>query len=546
MQAVDDEIMVGWHAVPDRQNLLGAMRSGAALGRVMALLGVGREGRDALERAALEVDAEAGGMELRGLNGYRVELVNIGPDPYPAQVWRAALESCGRGARDLLDRMERVAGPHTRLVMAGGWSEGVAARAVKEAHIGPFERSHAVFMGARGAALTAGRAAGVLPAATGRPRSCTPRRRSPSRRARSPRSPRAGPQPAPDLAPQLRGHAGAREHGGGEQRQPRPGVRVRVRAASEAANSTIPAAASNAMPPARRHDSGPGSHAAPATQRDAHHGDERTTSTSPTVSGHDSSYFRGLAAPPLEADRDEQRKARRDDDADAGPSPGAQPAAAATARSRIRHTDPAAISTADTPASPPAASSPPAAAASPSGNAASTGSAAVRPRRPAPRRRSTALATTASAPAAESRDASCIVSAHVSLAPAARPAKTSSAPETASTSGPGRRAPGGWPALPRPAVPDPRPAAPRPAVPDPRPAAPWPAVPDRDRRRGRRRRRVCLRGRHRRDGLRLTDERSRGRGGDAAAVVLGQAAAAPAAPPPRRRDRARRAGAGAP
>jgi sugar (pentulose or hexulose) kinase len=161
-QAVEDEIMVGWHAVPDRQNLLGAMRSGAALGRVMALMGVTQEGRDALERAALDVPAEAGGIELRGLNDYRVELVNIGPEPYPALVWRAALESAGRGARDLLDRMERVAGPHTKIVMAGGWSEGVAARAVKEAHIGPFERSEAIFMGARGAALTAGRAAGVL------------------------------------------------------------------------------------------------------------------------------------------------------------------------------------------------------------------------------------------------------------------------------------------------------------------------------------------------------------------------------------------------
>ena len=161
-QAVADEIMVGWHAVPERQNLLGAMRSGAALGRVLALLGVGPDGRDALERAALDVDAEAGGIELQGLNDYRVALVNIGADPTPALVWRAALESAGRGAADLLDRMARVAGPHTRLVMAGGWSEGVAARAVKEAHIGPFERSEAVFMGARGAALTAGRAAGLL------------------------------------------------------------------------------------------------------------------------------------------------------------------------------------------------------------------------------------------------------------------------------------------------------------------------------------------------------------------------------------------------
>ena len=159
-QAVADEIMVGWHAVPDRQNLLGAMRSGAALGRVLALLGVGPEGRGALERAALEADPE--GIDLVGLNDYRVGIVNIGADPSPAVVWRAALESAARGGRDLLDRMARVAGPHTRLVMAGGWSEGVAARAIKEAMIGPFEISAAVFMGARGAALTAGRAAGLL------------------------------------------------------------------------------------------------------------------------------------------------------------------------------------------------------------------------------------------------------------------------------------------------------------------------------------------------------------------------------------------------
>ena len=160
-QAVDDEIMVGWHAVPDRQNLLGAMRSGAALGRVLALLGVDREGRDALERAALEVDAEAGGIELRGLNDYRVDARQHRRRPLP----RARL---ARGARVGRPRRARPARPHGArrrpahaAVMAGGWSEGVAARAVKEAHIGPFERSDAVFMGARGAALTAGRAAGA-------------------------------------------------------------------------------------------------------------------------------------------------------------------------------------------------------------------------------------------------------------------------------------------------------------------------------------------------------------------------------------------------
>ncbi|HYM56460.1 MAG TPA: FGGY family carbohydrate kinase [Solirubrobacteraceae bacterium] len=160
--AVADGINVGWHAVAGRQCLLGAMRSGAALQRVLRLLGVAAEGRAELERAALEVAADAGGMELRGLNDDRVELVGIGQDPSPALVWRAALESAGRGARDILDRMDRVAGPRRRLVVAGGWAEGEAARAVKEAHLGPFEQSRAVYMGARGAALTAGRAAGIV------------------------------------------------------------------------------------------------------------------------------------------------------------------------------------------------------------------------------------------------------------------------------------------------------------------------------------------------------------------------------------------------
>jgi sugar (pentulose or hexulose) kinase len=159
--AVADGINVGWHAVPGRQCLLGAMRSGAALQRVLDLLGIPAEGRAELERAALALPANAGEMELRGLNADRIELVGIGQAPSPALVWRAALESVGRGASDILDRMDRVAGPRGRLVVAGGWAEGEAARAVKEAHIGAFDLSEAVYMGARGAALTAGRAAGL-------------------------------------------------------------------------------------------------------------------------------------------------------------------------------------------------------------------------------------------------------------------------------------------------------------------------------------------------------------------------------------------------
>jgi len=159
--AVADGINVGWHAIEGRQCLLGATRSGAALQRVLGLLGVPPEGRAALERAALEAPAGALGMQLLGLEGDRNELVGIGPEASPPLAWRAALESTARSAKDLLDRMDRVAGPRRRLVMAGGWADGEAARAIKRAHLGPIEGTEAVFMGARGAALTAGRAAGL-------------------------------------------------------------------------------------------------------------------------------------------------------------------------------------------------------------------------------------------------------------------------------------------------------------------------------------------------------------------------------------------------
>jgi sugar (pentulose or hexulose) kinase len=159
--AVADGINVGWHAVEGRQCLLASTRSGAALERMLRLLGVAPEGRAELERAALRVPEGALGMELRGLAADRNDLTGIGPDASPALAWRAALESTARSAQDLLARMDGVAGPRRRLVMAGGWSDGEAALAIRRALLGPVERTTAVYMGARGAALTAGRAAGV-------------------------------------------------------------------------------------------------------------------------------------------------------------------------------------------------------------------------------------------------------------------------------------------------------------------------------------------------------------------------------------------------
>jgi sugar (pentulose or hexulose) kinase len=162
LEAVRLGINVGWHAAPERQCLLGADRTGAMLGRVMALLGYGPERRAELEAAALAAPAGAGGITVSGIAEDETTIAGIGPGASPGLVWRAALEAAGGAAAAVLGKMEQVAGPRSRLVVAGGWAEGEAARAVKRATLGPFTASAATFVGARGAALTAGRAAGVV------------------------------------------------------------------------------------------------------------------------------------------------------------------------------------------------------------------------------------------------------------------------------------------------------------------------------------------------------------------------------------------------
>jgi sugar (pentulose or hexulose) kinase len=159
-QSVAGGISVGWHAVEGRQALLGAVWSGSALARVLALLGVPVEGRDEIEARALESDP--GSLTVRGFEAEALTLAGIDRDASPARAYRAALEAVGAAGAAVLDRMAVIAGgPAGRLVVTGGWAAGVAARAVKEARLGPFEHSAAISTGARGAALAAGRAAGM-------------------------------------------------------------------------------------------------------------------------------------------------------------------------------------------------------------------------------------------------------------------------------------------------------------------------------------------------------------------------------------------------
>jgi sugar (pentulose or hexulose) kinase len=126
-ETVAQGMSVGWHAVPDRMCLLGAQWSGQMLSEVVERLGG--------DRAALERSS---------------------PREY-----RDALDEAGRGGAEILERMAAIAGAHRRLVIAGGWAEGEAAQAAKAKWLGPFEMTSATYAGARGAALTAGRAAGL-------------------------------------------------------------------------------------------------------------------------------------------------------------------------------------------------------------------------------------------------------------------------------------------------------------------------------------------------------------------------------------------------
>jgi sugar (pentulose or hexulose) kinase len=155
-RAVAEGFTVGWHAVEGRFVLQGAVWAGEALQAVCDLLGVAPEARDALEAAALETDP--GPLALHGLDDDTLTITGLTGGATPGALYRAALERIGADGASTLARMEALAGPASRLVVTGGWAEGVAAQAVKRAHLGPFEHDRQIFAGAKGAAMAALRA----------------------------------------------------------------------------------------------------------------------------------------------------------------------------------------------------------------------------------------------------------------------------------------------------------------------------------------------------------------------------------------------------
>lgn len=162
--SVAQGITVGWHVIPDRLAYLGALRSGAMLGRVLDLLGVPA-------RDVKSVDA-AGPREP---NRYPDRwIVTCGDDPTqirivddsdPDAVWDAAVEIVADLGMIALERLRTTANSGgSRVIGCGGWIRNRGFREAKIRRLGRSYRVTNVFeAGTRGAALLAGVAAGLYP-----------------------------------------------------------------------------------------------------------------------------------------------------------------------------------------------------------------------------------------------------------------------------------------------------------------------------------------------------------------------------------------------
>jgi sugar (pentulose or hexulose) kinase len=162
---VGQGISVGMHVVADTSALIGGVRGGLLLRRVLGLLGVTTAAqRDALDRAALAVGSLPAGLDVSGAGPTGDDVVlRVRDHADPATVWAAATRYTARETRVLLDLIDSVAGPHARAVASGGWSRMASVRAAKSAVIDRLTFSELPEPVVAGAALLAQRVATTSP-----------------------------------------------------------------------------------------------------------------------------------------------------------------------------------------------------------------------------------------------------------------------------------------------------------------------------------------------------------------------------------------------
>jgi sugar (pentulose or hexulose) kinase len=153
-------ITTDWSIQPGRWSLLAGTEGGLALQRVLNAIGVDKVGLTALDAAAL--DAPQGRVHIEGIGTDAVHLRNLVDGVTPGEVWRAVVEATTDEVTKLHNSMTDIVGEHKEIIVTGGWSRSAALMAAKRRRLGTLRLSPVQEAGARGAAIYAGRAAGVL------------------------------------------------------------------------------------------------------------------------------------------------------------------------------------------------------------------------------------------------------------------------------------------------------------------------------------------------------------------------------------------------
>lgn len=161
-------VTVGCHVAEGRHALLGSAWSGLALQEVLDALGVGVDGRHALDAGAIAVPAGDGPALHLDVHSLERRAPRLPPGEAPERIWRAALDTVAGEVEAILAHIDDVAGPRRKVVVTGGWSRDEAVMATK-ARLGAVEAPPVVEAGARGAALLAGVAAGLFASADALP-----------------------------------------------------------------------------------------------------------------------------------------------------------------------------------------------------------------------------------------------------------------------------------------------------------------------------------------------------------------------------------------
>jgi len=156
-------LSAGAHVLPETTLVLGGVRGGLLLRRVLGALGAtGSPERDRLDRAALAVRELPPGLEVSGAGPTGDDVVvRMRDDVQPADVWAAATRHTADQTRALIATIDAVVGPHRRAVACGGWTRMDSVRAAKRSAIARLQFSPLPEPGVVGAALLAGQAAGV-------------------------------------------------------------------------------------------------------------------------------------------------------------------------------------------------------------------------------------------------------------------------------------------------------------------------------------------------------------------------------------------------